>query len=232
MTPQAKSLIIRIGKRVITIGLFAFLSVFALTKSQASTPKKTEAELIAMLASDEFSDVNDALDRLPNWYPNSTNAVIAIREILRTKETMFRREDLKKDKNSNPVRRQIVVSRSEVGLPAGLLARRAARSLGNYHAVLPPDELGIIYEFLRSRDVEVTQDGLKSLAGLRDTNAVPLVIPLLYDKDVHVSRDACKTLGTIGNESHIALLEPFTHDLRWDIKIDARNAIAAIKSRN
>lgn len=214
------------------LGLFSLFVIVGLLELQASEPKKSEAELIAMLGSTNFSDVNDALDRLPDWYPNSTNAVLLIRDLLKTKETIIRVEERREGKSNVAVRRQVVVSRSEIGLPPGLLARRAARSLGDYHATLTTNELEIIYQLIRSRDVEVTQDGLKALAGLRDKNAAQHVLPLLYDSDIHVARDALRTMGAIGNKSHITVIEPFTHDLRWDVKVDARNAIASIKSRD
>jgi len=62
----------------IILGTFLIGTLFV-----SAAPKKTEAELIQMLDSQNYKDVLDALDRLPNWYPTSTNAVTHIRELLK-----------------------------------------------------------------------------------------------------------------------------------------------------
>src|SRR3989442_15520859 len=73
-------------------------------------PNKPEDELIEMLKSRDYRNVQDALDRLPNWYPNSTKAIPVIKELLKSNDAVG--IDLWTGK---PV-------------PSNILARKAARS--------------------------------------------------------------------------------------------------------
>src|SRR5262247_3957207 len=97
---------------------FAVLAGLILsTGNSSATPHKSEEQLIAMLRSPNYKDVIDALDRLPDWYPYSTNAIPVIKEIL--------------------VKRAPVISPY---VSPNIVTRKAARALGDLHATLTPDE--------------------------------------------------------------------------------------------
>jgi hypothetical protein len=150
--------------------------------------KPTEARLIEMLQSGNFEKMNDALDRLPNMYPNSTNAIEIIKGILRSNEviTVTRISVVANQDHSIQLR--------PVPVPHILVARAAARALGNYHATLNNEELAVIYNrMLHSRDENDTMDGLKALRGLNNSECVPVILPLLEDANTHVVRDTIRT---------------------------------------
>ena len=175
-------------------------------------PNKTEAELIQMLKSDDYRDVNDALDRLPAWYPKSTNAIPEVKKLLIAKR-------------SDPA-----------NVPENFISRRAARSLGNYHVRLSTNELKIVVGFLHSHDEEEVMDGLKALRNLDvppelHKKIANEIVPLLQDKDDHVVRDACRTLAVYGDKSNIPQIEPLMKRLRVDVRTDARKAIEALKKK-
>lgn len=111
------------------------------------------------------------------------------------------------------------------------LRRSAARSLGNYHAALPPEDIKLICRFLRSPDPEEVMDGLKSLRGLDAPAAVPDIVALLKDKDAHILRDACRTLAVLGNKDVIPAIEPLLKNSRSDVRKDARAAIAKLQAK-
>src|SRR5262249_45514686 len=148
-----------------------------------------------------------ALDRLPKWYPYSTNAVAVIKEIL--------------------VRRAPVLSPYE---PQNIVTRKAARALGNYHATLTPDELKVIYEFFMApHDPDSIMDGLKALRGMHVPEAVPQILPMLRDPNTHVVRDACRTLAVIGNRDVIPYIQPLLAHPSGDVRADAKDAIAKLQ---
>ena len=177
----------------------------------SAAPRKSEAELIEMLESKEHKKVLDALDRLPNWYPNSTNAQQQIKKLLGTKLNVS-------------------------GVPQNVISRKAARALGNYHATLPWDELQVFLGFIRSSNIDDAMDGLKALRGLKEPPDIEEklaaeIVLLLKDKEIIVARDAMRTLGALGNKSSIPAIQPFLKHMRIDVKKDAREAIAAIEKR-
>jgi hypothetical protein len=197
----------------------------------AAAPRKTEAELIKMLTSTNYSDVIDAMDRIPAWYPNSTNAIPIIQDILRNKEITERREVANDGRRTMAVVRKEIVTRTQFNLRPNVLARRAARALGNYHFMPAPEDLKVIEELLRARDPNTVMDTLKALSGMRATNAVALVVPLLKDEDHHVLRDSCRTLAVIGTKANIPAIEPLLQHSRMDVQTDAQKAIEALKAR-
>jgi HEAT repeat protein len=191
-----------------------FLALFAVVLiplvSQAA-PKKTEAELLAMLKSPEPQKVIDALDRLPNLYPNSTTAVQEIRGLLGTRT-------------------------STRGFPSNIITRKAARALGNYGATLGDEDIQVFLKLIRSASVDDVMDGLKALRGLKqpvesEQKIAAEVTLLLKDKEIHVVRDAIRTLGALGNKDTIPVLEPFLKHSRVDVKSDARAAIALLQKK-
>lgn len=205
------------------------LGMFAANLSLRASPNKTEAELIQMLYSGDYHKINDALDRLPHWYPNSTNAIPVIKQMLRSNETMIvtrpAPQSLSKKVAANdghlmPIR-----------MPPDIMARMAARALGNYHAAVDGDDLDLICNLLKSSDVETVMDGLKALRGLDTPQAVPDILPLLQSQNDHVLRDACRTLAVLGNKSTIPYIEPLLKNPRIDVKADAQTAITSLRSK-
>lgn len=196
---------------LLALTLTAILSWFPFDAQAAPKPKKTEAELIGMLRSTDYQKAIDALDRLPDWYPNSTTAVLEIRQLLGS-------------------------TVNERGVPKNILSRKAARALGNYGATLGEDDMKVFVGFIRSSDIDDVMDGLKALRGLKQSpeserKLCAEIVLLLKDKETHVVRDAMRTLGALGNKDVIPALEPFLKHMRLDVKRDAREAIAAIQKK-
>lgn len=192
--------------RILLIALVGLLPM-----STSAGPKKSETELIEMLGSKDPQTVIDALDRLPNLYPASTNAIQQIRKLLGTKVNI-------------------------AGFPPNVISRRAARALGNYHATLDWDDLKVFLGFIRSPDVNEVMDGLKALRGLKEPREIEEkltaeVVLLLNDKELHVVRDAIRTLGALGNKATVPAIEPFLKHQRQDVKRDAKEAIAVLEKK-
>lgn len=193
-------------------------------------PNKTENELIQMLYSGDYYKINDALDRLPDWYPNSTNAVQIIRGILRSNEVMIvNKTTYQPSSTSGQGHGGKLIT---VPVSHNSLARIAAKSLGKYHATLDENELNIIYQLMDSHDEECAMDGLKALRGLNAPQAVPKILPLLEDdQNAHVVRDALRTLAVLGNTNTIPFIEPLLKSSRSDVRWDAYYAIKALRAK-
>jgi hypothetical protein len=174
----------------------------------SAAPRKTEGQLIEMLRSQNYKTVIDALDRVPDWYPHSTNAIPVIKEIL--------------------IKRAPVISPY---VSPNIVTRRAARALGDYHATLTSDELIVIYEFFMSHDPDSIMDGLKALRGMNAPEAVPQIVPMLKDPNDHVVRDSCRTLAVLGNKEIIPQIEPLLSHPSSSVRKDAKDAIAALKAK-
>jgi hypothetical protein len=210
------------------------LILFFPTLSSVAAPKKTEAELIQMLHSPDQKTILDALDRLPNWYPNSTNAIVGIKEIFRSKEIIMVSSNAASNvvdekaghRDKSPAMNQATMVSHEY------LVRKAARALGNYHAILDTDDLDVIYGFLGARDPDVVMDGLKTLRGLPAPQAVPKILPLLKDENHNVIRDACRTLAVLGDADTIPFIEPLLKDNRYDVSRDAQDAINKLRAKH
>lgn len=214
----------------VTVFVLAVLAL--LSPVLLAAPNKTEAELIQMVCSGDYRKMNDALDRLPNWYPNSKNAVQIIRGILRSNEVLIVTQPAYQPPPTGSRQGQ-AGSWMRIPAPRNMLVRMTARALGNYHATLDEAELNVIYSLLSSRDEECAMDGLKALRGLNAPQAVPKIIPLLDDQNAHVVRDACRTLAVLGDASTIPFIEPLLkRNLKLDIKWDAQHAIAKLKSKH
>lgn len=193
----------RLGVELLIVSTLLALVPLALGK-----PNKTEAQLIEMLNSRDYQKVIDALDRLPHWYPDSTNALSPIKNILKSK-----------------------VSIVPPNVPENILARKAARALGYYHATLSHEELEVLFAFLDARDPNVVMDALKAFRGLDTPEAVPRIIPLLKDPNTHVVQDSCRTLGVLGNKDTIATLTPLLKHSKADVRKDARDAISKLQGK-
>lgn len=192
--------------------LLVLLMVMFVSLVSRAAPGKTESELLAMLKSPEPQQVLDALDRLPNWYPNSTTAVMEIRGLLGSRT-------------------------SARGFPSNIIPRKAARALGNYGATLNEEDIKVFLTLIRSSSTDDVMDGLKALRGLKqpvesERKIATEVALLLKDKEIHIVRDAIRTLGALGSKDSIPVLEPFLKHMRLDVKKDAREAIAALQKKH
>jgi hypothetical protein len=200
--------------------LFLFL-LLTLACGKIAYAKPTEEKLLAMAQSGDFNQMKDALDRLPNYYPESTNAIALIRGILVSNKVIVVTE--KRPVGQSEVRKRV---------KSALIARVAARSIGHYHIRLNPDELKVIYDqLLHDSDPDSTMDGLKALRELKNPEAASEILPFLHDENYHIIRDAIRTLGAIGDESVISQIEPFLDSGTFDVQLDAKNAIKSIKSK-
>jgi len=191
----------------------------------SAAPRKTEAELIQMLHSSNYKDVMDAMDRLPNWYPNSTNAIDEIKEILHNKKTLSATNRMYRGARGE--------NRVQMGVqePPGFLVRKAARSLANYHARLDDDDFNVIYGLLNAPDPDAVMDALKALRGLEAPQAVPKILPLLKHENHNVIRDSCRTLAVLGDTNTIPFIEPLLKDSRLDVQSDAQKAIETLRNK-
>ena len=197
--------------KFITRNIFLWLSLAVLISvpvSLCASPDKTEAQLIQLLHSQNYQNIVDALDRLPNWYPNSSNAISEIKTLLRSSDSATKTNAL-----------------------LNYVARKAARALGNYHAALSHEDIMAICDFLKSPDNGTVMDGLKALRGLNAPDAVPEILPLLKKENHNVLRDSCRTLAILGNIDTIPFIEPLLKDSRLDVRTDARATIKALSAK-
>lgn len=167
-----------------------------------AAPRKSEAELIQMLRAVESQKVIDALDRLPNWYPESTNAVPVIRELLKNQE--LRRKAARALGN---YRAELNVA--ELDIIFGFL--RA-------------------YDIEEVMDGLKTLRGLKASGDSRE-KIVTQVAALLIEKNDHILRDACRTLAVHGDRSNIPQIEPLLKHSKSDVRKDAHTAIQQLESK-
>ncbi len=173
----------------------------AATVRAASSPPKEE-QLIQALASPDPQKVSDTLDRLVDYYPESTNAINAIVPLLKKPE----------------------------------MRRRAAVTLGKYHATLELEDVKLVFGLLRAYDSNEVMDGLKTLRALKEPDSITQVmvtnvLPLLHEKDAHILRDSCRTLAALGNKDIIPEIKPLLQDKRSDVRKDAQDAIAALSAK-
>ncbi len=188
--------------------------VIVITGCNAGTKLKesrSEAYLIQKLYSPDWRRVNGTINNLVDWYPNSTNAIPPLKELLH-RNTL----------GTN------VVSDSR---PPQFLSRKAARALAAYHADMSAEDMQVVYNFLESPDVETRMDGLKALRVFNKPEAVPYILPLLKDPNRHVLRDACQTLAVIGDKSVVPSIEPLLKHPDREVRKDAQRAIDALNSK-
>jgi len=159
-----------------------------------------EDRLIAQLASSDPETVVDALRDLPGRYPQSTNAVAAIRPFLQ--DPRYRRHAARALGDYHAE-----LPLDDVRLILGLL--------GSHDSNDVTDGL----KALR---------GLREPTPVVDL-MVQQMIPLLKDPNNHIVRDTCRTLAVHGNPEVIPYIEPLLQRPRWDVKKDAQDAIDALR---
>ena len=166
-----------------------------------------------------------ALHILPRSFPASTNAIAVIKEILHNNEAIAANEENIDNTTKPPTSR---VRRVD----SILIARAAARALGEYHATASDADVEIIFKQLISSHItDTAMDGLKALRGMKAPQAVPMLLPLLKDGNEHVLRDTIRTLAVLGDESTIPYIKPFLHNNRIRVVGDAQEAIEALKAK-
>jgi hypothetical protein len=108
---------------------------------------------------------------------------------------------------------------------------KAARVLGIMHADVNHDEIAALSSMLNSTQSGERNDALKSLRGLKASEAVPAIIPLLNDPKPGIVRDACRTLAVLGNRSTIEFITPLLQSSDVAVKADAEDAVFQLKSK-
>lgn len=170
--------------------------------SSPEKPRKTEAELIKMLHASDSRTIIDAVDRLPHWYPNSTNALPRIKALLRDPAVCRK------------AARALGNYHAELEEPETDLILALLR---NYD----PDTVMDGLKTLRD---------LRFAPALRQ-KVTSHVSALLTDKNHHVVRDACRTLAIHGDASVIPAIEPLLKNSNGAIRQDARNAIDQLQPK-
>ena len=192
-------------------GFFSRMLLVALTAApmllQAGPPaasttvKLDEAHLIRQLQSPDSDKVLEALDKLGHDYPQSTNAVPAIIDLL--KERPVRRWAARALGD-----RHVELSPDDLKLVFILL-----RS---------PDRNECMDGLKTLRDLKEPDSLRPAMTGE--------ITPLLHDSEVHIVRDACRTLAMVGTKDAVPLLEPLLHHPRADVRQDAGDAITALSA--
>lgn len=200
--------------------LFVFVVFFSLS-SQASP---TESDYLEMLHSGDFQKMKEALHSLPLRYPNSTNAIAAIKQMLHNSHEVSVTEIC-----TTPGKSTVSYVRH---IPPTMIARLTARALGNYHATATDADLDVIFDqLIGSHVTDTAMDGLKALRGMNVPQAVPRLLPLLEDGNKHVVQDTLRTLAVLGDESLIPRIEPLIHSPIIYVAGDARDAINKLKMK-
>lgn len=168
-----------------------------------SAPRRTEDELIIRLGSSDPKKVTEALDQLVNRYPNSTNAIPAIRSLLTNK----------------PVQKKAAYALGEYHAELDLDEVKVILGFLRSYDV---DEVMDTLKVLRA---------LKEPEAINQ-KIVADILPLLQDPETHVVRDACRTLAVLGNKDIIPAIQPLLKNSRSDIRTDAQDAIAKLNAKS
>jgi HEAT repeat protein len=191
--------------RTLRLCLCAAALLAAVTAWPAGTPpaaRTGESELIQRLGASDPKIVLEALDRLPERYPDRTNALPAIKGLLKSK----------------PVRHQAAQA---------LASYHAELNLDEVRVILgflrdyDPDEVMRTLQILRV---------LREPADINRKIASD-ILPLLKDPETHVVRDACRTLAVVGSKDTIPFLEPLLKNRRADIRKDAHDALDKLRAK-
>lgn len=202
----------------------AVLFVFVVIVSLSSQASPTESDYLEMLHSGDFQKMKEALHSLPLHYPNSANAIAAIKQMLHNSHEVSVTEIC-----TTPGKPPVSYVRH---IPPTMIARLTARALGNYHATATDADLDVIFDqLIGSHVTDTAMDGLKALRGMDAPQAVPRLLPLLEDGNKHVVQDTLRTLAVLGDESLIPRIEPLIHSHIIYVAGDARDAIKKLKAK-
>ena len=110
--------------------------------------------------------------------------------------------------------------------------RKAARVIGVLHADVTSAEIKSICGLLKATEQREVMDGLIALRGLKATEALPEILPLLNHGSPGVIRDACRTVAVLGGKEHIARIEPLLKHADPKVQKDAQDALFALKAKS
>ena len=165
-------------------------------------PSDAESALIQQLGASDPKVIIKALNRLLDGYPGCTNAIPAIRPLLKNK---FVYRD---------------AARALGDLHAALDLDEVRVILGFLRAYSPNEVMDGLKVLRELDEPEAIRQKI-----------VSDILPLLKDPQIHIRRDACRTLGVIGDKDVIPALEPLLADKRADVKQDALDAIDKLKAK-
>jgi hypothetical protein len=192
-------------KIALRLGLCLAMGLAAATAWPSNLPTasvQTEDNLIRMLGSSDATTINDALDHLIDDYPKSTNALPAIRNLL---------------KNQRVQRRAAHV----LGACHAELEWDEVKVILGFLRAYDINEVMDGLKILRA---------LKEPAVIVQ-RIVSDILPLLKDPETHVVRDACRTLAVLGNKETIPYIEPLLKDRRPDVRKDAQDALDKLRAK-
>jgi len=183
----------RTARTTLTL-LVAALSVAVAT--QATAAKKTEEQLIALLASPDEGKVVDALQDLEKGYPDSPTAHAKIASMLDDPREKVRRKAARVMGALHlPVTKEQLASIASLldapGKDAvidGLKALRGLKAGSTVPKILP---------LLKSPDDNVKRDSCRTLAEIADASVIPSIEPLLSDPSKKVQEDARDAIGKL-----------------------------------
>lgn len=185
--------------------IYGAMLLAVLTTWSAEAPsarRQAEDELIQMLGSSDSDKVKHTIDQLLDRYPKSTNAIAAIRSLLKNKSVQRRAAHALGKYHAE-------LELDEVKIILGFL--RA-------------------YDVEEVMDALKTLRALKEPDTIAE-KIVADIVPLLQDREPHIVRDACRTLAVVGKKDLIPSIEPLLNHSNREVKKDAQDAILALKSK-
>ena len=192
-------------KNALRLGLCGAMLLAILTAWSAEHPSarlQAEDELIQMLGSPDLDKVKHAIDQLVDRYPKSTNAIPAIRSLLKNKSVQRR-------------------AAYALGKYHAELEMDEVKVILGFLRAYDVEEVMEALKVLRAlKEPEAVAQKI-----------VADIVPLLQDREPHVIRDACRTLAVLGNKELIPSIEPLLNHENREVKKDAQDAIRALKSR-
>lgn len=180
----------------VAVATLLWLAMPAISPSTAFG--RTESELIEMLGSSKPSTVEEALDRLPQFYPNSTNAIAAIRPLLKRKD-IIRRVAARALGNYHAE-----LSADEIRLICGLLRSpdpaEVMDGLKALRGLNTPQAVPQITALLGDKDAHIIQDACRTLAVLAGKDVIPAIEPLLQHPNRSVRIDAQDAIAVLNTK--------------------------------
>ena len=188
--------------RSVICGAMLLAVVTAWSAEAPSARRQAEDELIQMLGSSDSEKVKHTIDQLVDRYPKSTNAIAAIRSLLKNKSVQRKAAHALGKCHAE-------LELDEVTIILGFLraydVEEVMEALKVLRALKEPEAVA--------------------------QKIVADIVPLLQDREPHVIRDACRTLAVLGNKELIPSIEPLLNHENREVKKDAQDAIRALKSR-
>lgn len=173
------------------------LTALALTVAiPAQAGKKTEEELIALLASSDEGKVVDAMQGLEKEYPDSANARARIASMLKDPREKVRRKSarvlgaLHADVDAAQLAdiASLLDSKAKDTVIDGLKALRGLKAGSTVPKVLA---------LLSSPDENIKRDACRTLAEIGDKSVIAKIEPLLSDPNKKVQEDARDAIGKL-----------------------------------